>query len=148
MSVFKQIIIPYDGSEPSRRAFNVVKEISEKEKIKVLILNVFEPLYITAGYHIAPMISDKLRSDLQDNSNRILEEAKNELINTTNSDIEVETLSFIGNSGEVIVEMAEKYNASLIIMGSRGMGAIKSFLLGSSSNYVLHNTNRSVLIVH
>lgn len=148
MSVFKQIVLAFDGSEPSKRAFNVLKEIAEKEKIKVLILNAFEPLYITAGYHISPTISEKLRNDLQDNSNKLLQEAKNELINTTNSDVEIETLSIIGDTGEVIVEMANKYNASLIIMGSRGLGTIKSVLLGSSSNYVLHHSNRSVLIVH
>jgi nucleotide-binding universal stress UspA family protein len=52
-----------------------------------------------------------------------------------------------GDDGKRIVEVAEKQNFDLIVIGSRGMGSAKEFFLGSTSNYVLHKSKKPVLIV-
>jgi len=33
------------------------------------------------------------------------------------------------------------------VIGSRGMGAAKEFFFGSTSNYVMHKSNKPILIV-
>ncbi len=52
-----------------------------------------------------------------------------------------------GDDGKRIVDIAEKKNFDLIVIGSRGMGAAKEIFLGSTSNYVLHKSKKPVLIV-
>ncbi|MCW2277192.1 universal stress protein family protein [Heliophilum fasciatum] len=53
----------------------------------------------------------------------------------------------MGNPAYAICEYAEEHNMDLIIIGSRGMGEIKSLLLGSISDRVLHLAKCPVLIV-
>ena len=52
-----------------------------------------------------------------------------------------------GDEEKRIVDIAEKKNFDLIVIGSRGMGAAKEIFLGSTSNYVLHKSKKPVLIV-
>ena len=51
-----------------------------------------------------------------------------------------------GEPREVIVKEAERLKVQLIIMGSRGLGIVQRLLLGSVSDYVVHNAKCSVLI--
>jgi len=54
-----------------------------------------------------------------------------------------------GNVGYNIVKMAhnKKDRFDLIVMGSRGRGAVKELFLGSTSNYVVHTSKIPVLLV-
>jgi len=49
--------------------------------------------------------------------------------------------------GETILETAESEQVQLIVMGSRGHGAIKSLLVGSVTDYVLHRSTIPLLII-
>ncbi len=51
------------------------------------------------------------------------------------------------NVAEKIVAVAEERNAAAIVVGSRGLGRVKSRLLGSTSKDLLHHTERPVLVV-
>jgi nucleotide-binding universal stress UspA family protein len=52
-----------------------------------------------------------------------------------------------GNPATEIVEYADLLGADLIVMGSRGRGAVTSALLGSVSRGVLTRAKRPVLVV-
>ncbi|MCP8304623.1 MAG: universal stress protein [archaeon] len=51
-----------------------------------------------------------------------------------------------GVTSDIIIEVAEKGNHDLIVLGSRGLGTAKRFLLGSVSDDVSHKAKCSVLI--
>jgi nucleotide-binding universal stress UspA family protein len=51
------------------------------------------------------------------------------------------------NVAETLIAIAEERDAAAIVVGSRGLGAVKSRLLGSTSRKVLHDTRRPVLVV-
>ena len=46
-----------------------------------------------------------------------------------------------------IVEVADELDVTLVVMGSRGLAGLRSMLLGSVSNHVLHHIHRPILIV-
>ena len=46
-----------------------------------------------------------------------------------------------------VAELAVKLDAGAIVVGSRGLGAVKSKLLGSTSAALLHHASTPVLVV-
>ena len=52
-----------------------------------------------------------------------------------------------GQVGDTIVDVAKEIGAGLIVTGSRGLGGLRSLLLGSVSDRVLHHAARPVLVV-
>jgi nucleotide-binding universal stress UspA family protein len=52
-----------------------------------------------------------------------------------------------GNPADEIVAYADSIDADVIVVGSRGLGAITSALLGSVSHGVLREARRPVLVV-
>jgi nucleotide-binding universal stress UspA family protein len=59
----------------------------------------------------------------------------------------VETSVERGAPGPVLCERAEALGADVVVVGSRGRGAIRRALLGSVSTYVVHNAPCPVLVV-
>jgi nucleotide-binding universal stress UspA family protein len=62
-------------------------------------------------------------------------------------DIDSVTKLASGDPVEEIIRYADTIEADLIVVGSRGHGAVSSVLLGSVSRGVLHNANRPVAVV-
>jgi nucleotide-binding universal stress UspA family protein len=54
---------------------------------------------------------------------------------------------FEGTPAEQIVELARARDAPLIVVGSRGHGAVAGALLGSVSSAIIHRADRPVLVV-
>ena len=61
--------------------------------------------------------------------------------------VETKTEILRGDPVDEIVAYADSIDADLIVVGSRGHGALTSALLGSVSRGVLHEARRPVLVV-
>ncbi len=61
--------------------------------------------------------------------------------------VDAKTELLVGNPADEIVAFGDTIDADLIVVGSRGHGAIASALLGSVSRAVLHESRRPVLVV-
>jgi nucleotide-binding universal stress UspA family protein len=53
-----------------------------------------------------------------------------------------------GSEAEAILMVAEKQQADLIVIGTRGFGAVKGLLVGSMSRKVIHLSTCPVMVVH
>ena len=53
----------------------------------------------------------------------------------------------IDSVGHTICKMAKENGATTIVMGQRGLGAIRRTFLGSSSDYVLHHAHVPVAVI-
>ena len=52
-----------------------------------------------------------------------------------------------GSPADRVVELARARNAPLIVVGSRGLGAVTGALLGSVSSAIIHRADRPILVV-
>ena len=55
-------------------------------------------------------------------------------------------VSDFGRPGEFVVHTANENQATMVIMGTRGMGKVRRTILGSVSDYVVHHAHCAVLI--
>jgi len=65
----------------------------------------------------------------------------------TRHQLNVKTLSKVGNAGELIAKTAESGKFDLIVMGSRGHGALGGLVMGSVATKVLASCEVPVLLV-
>lgn len=145
MSVFNKILFATDGSEPSLRALDTLVNLAKSFNSKITVLNTYEvPIPITK-YEVSSDLYLSVEEALSKNSREILEEVKNKL---DKEGIQADYISQTGDSGSLIVEKASEGESSMILMGSRGLGSIKSVLMGSVSSYVLHHAKCPVMIIH
>lgn len=86
-------------------------------------------------------ILEKLREGVQDTVTMIKKQAEG-----ANIKIDVVVEESPSPAG-AIVEYAEKNGVDLIVIGSKGMGAIERFLIGSVSSQVVGHAPCSVLVV-
>jgi nucleotide-binding universal stress UspA family protein len=69
----------------------------------------------------------------------------NDLVVQEGVDTEEEILE--GSAADRVVELAQDRNAPLIVVGSRGLGAVAGAILGSVSSAIIHRADRPVLVV-
>ena len=61
-------------------------------------------------------------------------------------DLEVDYEVREGDPVEEILDLARARDVDLIVLGSRGLGAVSSLVLGSVSTAILHHADRPVLV--
>lgn len=140
------ILLPFDSSANSIKALNFVKDLAFKLNAKVFLLSVFESpsLLLMNPYEITPDILNEIESNFKTNINNIIEKSIKEL---QKAGISTEVITLKGDAGLLIVETANEKECTFIVMGSRGLGKLKSLLMGSVSNYVLNHANCPVMII-
>lgn len=141
-SAKQTIIAGTDGSETAERAVREAASIARATGARLVLVSAFSDLH-----PYRERIQSSARSDLID-----LEKVSEQLLQRTaervgGDSLELDTLSRGGDPAEVLAEVAEELDAQLIVVGARGLGAVRRFLLGSVSNKVAHHAPCNVLIV-
>ncbi len=142
---FKNILVPYDGSEHAKRAIKqavAFAQCCDEPKIYVAtVSNNTTPLEISALAH-AHMQDGVVNKDVSPGQVD-LTEARSLIPDS----IKHLLLFEIGDPVSMILYMAGETKADLIVMGSRGRSTWKSLLMGSVSQDVLSRAECPVIIV-
>ncbi len=141
--MYSKVLVPVDGSENSNRALKHALSLSSKLKSKLTILHVSEvPPFV---YVQSQKLVDSVMTSLEKEAKNILDVAQNQ---ANEFDVEYETVLLKGdNIASVIIDYNKKNDFDIIVVGSRGQGKLKTTLLGSVSNNVLHHSKNPVLII-
>jgi len=138
--LFSRILVAVDGSESAKKAFEKSIYLAQKCNSKLDVIHVV--LDYTYGGDSAATF--ELIEELKENGMKILEQCKSHAIK---NNVLAETILEVGDHAQVIIDIANKNNYDLIIMGSRGMSAFKELLLGSVSFKVMHHARCPVMVV-
>ena len=137
--MFKSILVAWDGSEHATRALGEAIDLARTQAARLTLQTVAAPLRVWPGY--VPPVTE---ADLISAAEKIL--AEGEAI--VPEGIPVSGRTAAGDPGIELVQRAAAANHDLVVMGSRGRGAVRSAVLGSVSHFVLNHTTVPVLIVH
>jgi nucleotide-binding universal stress UspA family protein len=139
--MYKNIVAAVDGSEYSHRALAHAKALAQRFGAALRIVHIFPHTSDLLGYEDF----EKLFSRRKATGQAVLDEARQQL-GEINFSVSEELQE--GPEAESIVAIAEKFQADLIVIGTRGLGAIKGLVLGSVSLKVIHYASCAVMVVH
>lgn len=137
--MFKSILVAWDGSEHAERALAEAVDIARTQEARLTLLTVAAPLHAWPGY--VPPIAE---ADLVGAAEQLLGEGEA----LVPDGIPISGRTAVGHPGTELVKRAAAAGHDLIVMGSRGRGAVRSAVLGSVSHFVLNHTTVPVLIIH
>jgi nucleotide-binding universal stress UspA family protein len=138
-----KILLPIDGSAASLDAARqALRMIDGGLRASLVLANVQEPatLYEMLLAHDAEVIEQvSAKAGLH-----LLEPAQ-ALVRAAGVEFEIEVAA--GDPAHTLIDILENFGCDMVVMGARGMGTLRSALLGSVSHEVLHAAQVPVLIV-
>jgi nucleotide-binding universal stress UspA family protein len=143
--LYKKILVAIDGSRHSLKALShaVMLARTFNAEISILYVSVLSqqvPLYDQVK---GSKIPANASTDPVNFAKTILAEA----IEQVPEGIPVQTHNELGEPRTAITDFAAQNGYDIIVVGSRGLGAISGLLLGSVSTYVVHHSPCPVLVV-
>jgi len=116
-----------DGSKYAEKALKEAIEIAKRFSAEITVVNVY---HVPTGQEVSQKILEKAKAILE------------------NDGVRFKLVSVLSpNTPKVITDMAEDEKFDLVVVGSRGIGAIHAYLIGSVCNKICYDSPVSVLIV-
>lgn len=137
----KRILVAIDGSAQSERALSQAAFMAKFTQAEVIVVVAYNP--ITKLHRRGLLPSEEIIESMRLDAHQLASEAT-ALLAARN--IKVRAIAARGDPADAIVSVAEDEDVSLIIMGHRGLGNLKRFLLGSVTERVLQTSPIPVLI--
>ena len=138
------ILVPFDGSSFSLKAFNAAMDIAKKRDAKIKILTCLERDNLGAWYkdkRINKQIIKDARKFALGFLIKLEKKAEKSGVTVTAYIQETKSIS------KQIVNFASSKKIDLIVIGSHGHTGFNQFLLGSTSNAVSQSAKCPVLII-
>lgn len=138
--MFKHILLAYDGSEHARKAAEFAGDLARSQtRAVVRVVTVQDVVPADLG---APVYDRWLASRAEAGQTLLAEAAR-----LVGEGVDVHTELLFGSTAEEIIRVTEVRGCDLILMGSRGLGALAGLLLGSNTQKVISHAKCPVLVV-
>ena len=156
--MYTNILVPFDGSECSRRALATASELGTCDvPVDITVLQVtgmtdfdyssFEVAARMAGLgDLDESQVDTLRENYLSASREQMHEQVSQYFDSLPESIDIKIIVKRGNPRDIICQYANENDIDLIVMGRRGLSGIRG-ALGSVSTAVLRGTDLPVLVI-
>jgi len=145
--MFKSILVPYDGSPNADKALDQAMELARLTGGSLTILTVYRhhSMLEASLSMVRPTDPGNLDDIMLAHATEVAEYAKKHAIDNGFEDVRAFVKS--GPTSRNIVKFAKDHGHDLIVIGSRGMGSMEGYLLGSVSHKVTGLSEVPVLVV-
>jgi len=142
--MFHNILVAVDGSHHADQALADAIDLADGEHARLTLFTaVVQPLAIAFFGASGDAVADVFR-DVQARAEEVLRRARDRVP----EHLSVTTVLSTEPVEPALIRQIKNGHHDIVVMGSRGRGAVRSALLGSVSHYVLHHSPVPVLIVH
>lgn len=137
------ILLPVDGSAVSLEAVRFAVRMARSGlDVSAVLANVQEPATL---YELVVAHDPEVIAQVSAAAGAHTLEAAEALLKEANIPYQSEVAS--GDPAHTILDIVERFECDLVVMGASGISTLRSALLGSVSNEVLHAANVPVMIV-
>lgn len=140
----KTILLPVDFSDATEAVAETALSLAEGFNARLVVLHVVYPSVIEKAYRLPPEKIDSQVAEEMEKARKRLEQWKQRL---KERHPEVEIACREGNTADIIIKHARDIDASLIVVGSHGHGALYEFLVGTTTSEVIQNSFCPVVVV-
>jgi nucleotide-binding universal stress UspA family protein len=145
--MFKNILIPTDGSEQSQRAVRLGVELAKVHDARITGIHVIPDYHLLIAYEGAfdPVTEERIEEEAKARAETYLAHVRQ---TATEAGIPCSTVCETSDHPyDAILRTAETNGCDLILMTSHGRKGLAAVLLGSETRKVLTHTKVPVLVV-
>ncbi|HEY7942667.1 MAG TPA: universal stress protein [Candidatus Limnocylindrales bacterium] len=140
-----RLLLATDGSPSAERALQLLLQEPWPAASVVRVVTVLDEVAMSAG-NPWPIVAPLAPFDIDEVARAAATATLDSAAERLRPALAVETAILDGRPAQVIADEARRWEADVIVMGSRGHGALSSMVLGSVSAEVIDLSDRPVLI--
>ena len=140
--MYKTVVVGTDGSPRADKAVDEAIDLAGSENARLILV---------AAFSANERHWEEIQSSAKTERVNLGEVAEQVLSRTAKraeeKSVSVDYSAYEGDPAEILIEVADRENADLIVVGNKGMTGAKRFFLGSVPNKVVHHAPCGVMVV-
>ncbi len=134
----KKILVAIDGSEAAMHAVRTAVTLAKGLHADLTLAHVVPPTFVPpeVPFGVQPWTDEAVQA-----GERLLEAAAAE------AGVTCDRLNVTGSPAERLADIAEQGGFDLVVVGSKGRGAVARMLVGSVTDRLVHICKRPILVV-
>lgn len=140
----RDVLIGYDGSDNAKLALRQAVAIAQSTNARLTVMSVVPDVAATVqGAWLAGANPQQLEQEMTEQVTATLEEA----VGLVPDGLPVTKLLGHGHAGTALIGAIEQQGCDLVVVGTRGRGAMRSLLLGSVTEHLVTHSPVPIVVV-
>jgi nucleotide-binding universal stress UspA family protein len=143
-----RIVVGVDGSEASLAALRWATALAKRLGTDVVVVHAFEMPAMATGLRIAavpPAVLQEASDTARARTKELLEGEWTAPLRDAGVPYRTEFVE--GGAAGALLEVADREDAGMIVVGTRGHGGFANLVLGSVSSHLVHHSARPVAVI-
>jgi nucleotide-binding universal stress UspA family protein len=137
---YRSLLVPFDGSDSSKKALARACELSQLDGGEITVL------YVIPRYEemMDFFKTETIKKSLFQEAGKIVEGAEKI---AANLGVRIKAVVQEGHASERIIELSDKFMNDLIVIGTHGWRGMNKAIMGSTAERIIAHASRPILIV-